>query len=65
MPKRFGQPTTSTAIINGKEVKYDIANETEDDDLDKNYSYLGKGVIHKIDGDKQRGEDEYHFWKNK
>jgi hypothetical protein len=54
----------TTAIIEGKEVNYDLCDLRKIED-DEKYNYLGKGKINCINGIKEDIDGEFHFWSFK
>ena len=57
----FPPRTTTTALIDGKEVLYDMTSRKRYGNIE-GFSYIGKGKIHKIDGKVQTYEKDYYFW---
>ena len=55
----------TTAIIKGKETRFDLCDMKKLGGLDENFEYLGHGKINSVDGKEYISKESYHFWKNK
>lgn len=55
------------ALINGQHFCYDDASVAPPQGAhsEKEWEYLGEGVIYSVNGTKQRGETRLHFWRRK
>ena len=59
----YPEPNTTLAKIDGKIVSYDACSSRGADDCDGDkFKYIGKGVIHSINGVIQPGLNEYFFF---
>ncbi len=61
--ERHREPSATTCYINGVEVSYDLC-ATEGGER-SGYVYLGFGVIAKINGKEQDGDEQLYFYKHR